>query len=143
MASSSQTTASAAPIAAYKTLFLQSCISAEVLKFGTFTLKSGRSTYASSRISIHSDFIYMTNHLIESPYFFNAGSFHTSALLSAIAAAYAHTIISFLAANPTIPKPDVIFGYEPREDSFSSSNKPLTRDLADQLIKESHLLLQH
>ena len=87
--------------------------------------------------------LYMTNHLIESPYFFNAGSFHTSALLSAIAAAYAHTIISFLAANPTIPKPDVIFGYEPREVSFSSSNKPLTRDLADQLIKESHLLLQH
>jgi orotate phosphoribosyltransferase len=46
----------------------------------------------------------------ESPYFFNAGSFHTSPLLSAISTAYAHAIISFLSSNPSVPKPDVIFG---------------------------------
>ena len=48
--------------------------------------------------------------LLVSPYFFNAGSFHTSELLSSISTAYAQAIISFLAANPSIPKPDVIFG---------------------------------
>ena len=37
-----------------KTNFLQACLSAQVLTFGTFTLKSGR----------------------VSPYFFNAGLFH-------------------------------------------------------------------
>ncbi|PGG99295.1 orotate phosphoribosyltransferase [Helicocarpus griseus UAMH5409] len=73
---------------AYKTAFLESCLSANVLKFGTFTLKSGR----------------------QSPYFFNAGLFHTSSLLSAISTAYANTIISFLTSNPSVPKPDVIFG---------------------------------
>ncbi|PLB50621.1 orotate phosphoribosyltransferase [Aspergillus steynii IBT 23096] len=78
----------AATLPAYKTAFLESCLSANVLTFGTFTLKSGR----------------------HSPYFFNAGTFHTSALLSALSTAYAHTIVSFLAANPSIPKPDVIFG---------------------------------
>jgi orotate phosphoribosyltransferase len=46
----------------------------------------------------------------ESPYFFNAGSFHTAPLLSAISTAYAHTIISFLSSHPSIPKPDILFG---------------------------------
>ncbi|GKZ19399.1 orotate phosphoribosyltransferase [Aspergillus brasiliensis] len=73
---------------AYKTSFLESCLSANVLTFGTFTLKSGR----------------------HSPYFFNAGIFNTASLLSALSTAYAHTIITFLAENPSIPKPDVIFG---------------------------------
>ncbi|KAI9862333.1 MAG: orotate phosphoribosyltransferase [Trichoglossum hirsutum] len=75
-------------IPAYKSTFLQSCLSANVLTFGTYTLKSGR----------------------QSPYFFNAGCFHTPTLLSAISTAYAHTIISFLASNPSIPRPDIIFG---------------------------------
>ncbi|OJD27328.1 orotate phosphoribosyltransferase [Blastomyces percursus] len=83
---SAQSTSS--PLPAYKIAFLESCLSANVLKFGVFTLKSGR----------------------ESPYFFNAGLFHTSLLLSAISTAYANTIISYLASNPSIPKPDVIFG---------------------------------
>jgi orotate phosphoribosyltransferase len=48
--------------------------------------------------------------LAESPYFFNAGSFHTSPLLSSLSTAYAHTIIAFLSSNPSIPKPDVLFG---------------------------------
>ncbi|GKZ33456.1 orotate phosphoribosyltransferase [Aspergillus brasiliensis] len=47
---------------------------------------------------------------IDSPYFFNAGIFNTASLLSALSTAYAHTIITFLAENPSIPKPDVIFG---------------------------------
>jgi orotate phosphoribosyltransferase len=47
---------------------------------------------------------------IESPYFFNAGSFHTSELLFSISTAYAQAIVSFLATNPSIPKPDIIFG---------------------------------
>ncbi|KAI9730648.1 MAG: orotate phosphoribosyltransferase [Claussenomyces sp. TS43310] len=86
MAASAQPTSSTIP--AYKTAFLQSCLSANVLTFGTYTLKSGR----------------------QSPYFFNAGSFHTGPLLSAISTAYAHTIISFLSSHPSIPKPDIIFG---------------------------------
>ncbi|RAL04140.1 orotate phosphoribosyltransferase [Aspergillus ibericus CBS 121593] len=73
---------------AHKTSFLESCLSANVLRFGTFTLKSGR----------------------QSPYFFNAGIFNTASLLSALSTAYAHTIIAFLAENPSIPKPDIIFG---------------------------------
>ncbi|KAJ9309127.1 hypothetical protein DTO217A2_1496 [Paecilomyces variotii] len=75
-------------IPAYKTAFLNSCLSANVLTFGSFTLKSGR----------------------QSPYFFNAGSFHTAPLVSAISTAYAHTIINFLRENPSVPKPDIIFG---------------------------------
>ncbi|KAL8805185.1 MAG: hypothetical protein Q9223_005367 [Gallowayella weberi] len=75
-------------IPAFKADFIESCFSANVLSFGTFKLKSGRL----------------------SPYFFNVGSFHDADLLNAIATAYAHTIISFLADNPGIPRPDVIFG---------------------------------
>ncbi|KAL8729854.1 MAG: hypothetical protein Q9181_004859 [Wetmoreana brouardii] len=76
------------PIPAYKAEFLESCLSANVLTFGAYTLKSGR----------------------QSPYFFNAGSFHDADLLSAIAIAYARTIIDFLAARPEIPQPEVLFG---------------------------------
>ncbi|KAL8923476.1 MAG: hypothetical protein Q9208_004604 [Pyrenodesmia sp. 3 TL-2023] len=75
-------------IPAYKADFLQACLSANILTFGTYTLKSGR----------------------QSPYFFNAGSFQDADLLSAIATAYAHTIIDFLNANPETPRPDVLFG---------------------------------
>ncbi|KAL9607501.1 MAG: hypothetical protein Q9167_007584 [Letrouitia subvulpina] len=76
-------------IPTYKTNFLQSCLSANILTFGTYTLKSGR--------------------IEGSPYFFNAGSFHTAPLLSAISTAYAHTISSFISAH-SIPKPDILFG---------------------------------
>ncbi|KAL8691172.1 MAG: hypothetical protein Q9218_003547 [Villophora microphyllina] len=75
-------------IPAYKADFLKSCLSANILTFGSYTLKSGR----------------------QSPYFFNAGSFHNAKLLSAIATAYAHTIIDFLTAHPHIPRPQVLFG---------------------------------
>ncbi|RMJ28772.1 orotate phosphoribosyltransferase [Aspergillus sp. HF37] len=76
------------PLPAYKTAFLESCLAANVLTFGTYVLKSGR----------------------HSPYFFNAGVFHSAALVSAISSAYAHTITDFLKANPSVPRPDVIFG---------------------------------
>lgn len=119
MATSNKPTMAASPtttIPAYKTVFLQSCLSAEVLTFGSFTLKSGRRMYpVSSTPDFHpvlasaSVVAYVPNFL-ESPYFFNAGTFHTAPLLSAISTAYANTIISFLSSNPSIPKPDVIFG---------------------------------
>lgn len=55
----------------FKQNFLQTCLSAEILSFGTFTLKSGR----------------------QSPYFFQAGKFNTTKLLSSLASAYAETIL--------------------------------------------------
>jgi orotate phosphoribosyltransferase len=61
-----------APIPSYKIDFIQKCLSADALKFGTFTLKSGR----------------------QSPYFFNAGLFHHADLLKSISTAYAQTLVS-------------------------------------------------
>ena len=62
----------ATPIPAYKTEFIKKCVEASALKFGTFTLKSGR----------------------QSPYFFNAGLFHRADLLKTISTAYAQTLIT-------------------------------------------------
>ncbi|KAG7005552.1 orotate phosphoribosyltransferase [Physcia stellaris] len=80
------------PIPNYKNDFLQSCLSANVLQFGTFTLKSGR----------------------VSPYFFNAGLFHTGSLLSSISTAYAYSIIDFLSSSSSSSNPsleiDILFG---------------------------------
>jgi orotate phosphoribosyltransferase len=53
--------------AAYQSEFIDLCVRLGVLKFGTFTLKSGR----------------------ESPYFFNAGLFNTGAAINAVGRAYA------------------------------------------------------
>src|SRR5277367_71625 len=55
---------------AYQREFIDLCLRHEVLKFGTFTLKSGR----------------------ESPYFFNAGLFNTGAAIAAVGRAYAAAI---------------------------------------------------
>ena len=52
---------------AYQTEFIDLCVRLGVLRFGTFTLKSGR----------------------ESPYFFNAGLFNTGASVAAVGRAYA------------------------------------------------------
>src|SRR5580704_15703288 len=52
---------------AYQTDFIDLCVRLGVLKFGTFTLKSGR----------------------ESPYFFNAGLFNTGESIAAVGRAYA------------------------------------------------------
>ncbi|PHH67816.1 hypothetical protein CDD82_1101 [Ophiocordyceps australis] len=58
-------------LAGFKQDFLEAAISGGVLKFGTFELKSKRI----------------------SPYFFNAGEFHTARLAGAIATAFAQAII--------------------------------------------------
>lgn len=67
----------------HKAAFLQDCVAANALKFGTFTLKSGRI----------------------SPYFFNAGLFHRADLLRSISTAYAATL-----ASDTSLEFDVLFG---------------------------------
>jgi orotate phosphoribosyltransferase len=55
---------------AYQTDFIDLCVRLGVLRFGTFTLKSGR----------------------ESPYFFNAGLFNTGISIGAVGRAYAAAI---------------------------------------------------
>ena len=68
--------------AAYQSEFIELCTQLGVLRFGTFTLKSGR----------------------ESPYFFNAGLFNTGAAIAAVGRAYANA----LAASDL--KFDMLFG---------------------------------
>ncbi|CEJ84557.1 Putative Orotate phosphoribosyltransferase [[Torrubiella] hemipterigena] len=70
----------------FKQDFLKSCHSGGVLKFGSFELKSKRI----------------------SPYFFNAGLFHTARLANAIATAFAHTIID--AQKNDGLEYDIVFG---------------------------------
>jgi orotate phosphoribosyltransferase len=79
--------ASASLLPDYKRSFLHSCLSAHVLTFGIYTLKSGR----------------------RSPYFFNAGLFHRASLLRSISSAYAHTLITYSISNPGF-KFDIVFG---------------------------------
>src|SRR6202521_5129935 len=52
---------------AYQSEFIDLCVQLGVLRFGSFTLKSGR----------------------DSPYFFNAGLFNTGAAIAAVGRAYA------------------------------------------------------
>ncbi|EMG49014.1 URA5 Orotate phosphoribosyltransferase [Candida maltosa Xu316] len=59
-------------MSSYKASFLQLALDSQALKFGKFTLKSGR----------------------ESPYFFNLGLFNTGKLLSTLATSYAEAIIA-------------------------------------------------
>jgi orotate phosphoribosyltransferase len=68
--------------AAYQSEFIELCMQLGVLRFGSFTLKSGR----------------------ESPYFFNAGLFNTGAAIGAVGRAYA----AALAASDL--KFDMLFG---------------------------------
>jgi orotate phosphoribosyltransferase len=56
--------------AAYQSEFIELCTQLGVLRFGSFTLKSGR----------------------ESPYFFNAGLFNTGAAIAAVGRAYADAL---------------------------------------------------
>jgi orotate phosphoribosyltransferase len=55
---------------AYQSEFIDLCVELGVLRFGSFTLKSGR----------------------ESPYFFNAGLFNTGAAIAAVGRAYAAAV---------------------------------------------------
>jgi orotate phosphoribosyltransferase len=59
-------------ILAYQSDFIDLCVRLGVLRFGSFTLKSGR----------------------ESPYFFNAGLFNTGAAIGAVGRAYAAAVIA-------------------------------------------------
>ena len=69
-------------LADYQREFLEFCIECDVLRFGDFTLKSGRS----------------------SPYFFNAGLFNTGRKLARLGKFYARAI-----AASKVPY-DVLFG---------------------------------
>lgn len=69
----------------YQKEFIQLCIENQVLKFGEFTLKSGRI----------------------SPYFFNAGLFSSGKSLSKLGKFYASAIKEFLGKGGKI---DVLFG---------------------------------
>ncbi|KAK6511472.1 orotate phosphoribosyltransferase [Arthrobotrys musiformis] len=68
----------------HKAELIDLCIRNQILKFGSFTLKSGR----------------------VSPYFFNAGLFNTARTLSCLADAFAQTLLQ----DNTLPEFDVIFG---------------------------------
>ena len=68
--------------AAYQRDFIELCVQLGVLRFGRFTLKSGR----------------------ESPYFFNAGLFNTGTAIAAVGKAYA----AALGAAPVAY--DMLFG---------------------------------
>jgi orotate phosphoribosyltransferase len=57
---------------AYQSDFIDLCVRLGVLRFGSFTLKSGR----------------------DSPYFFNAGSFNTGAAIGAVGRAYAAAVMA-------------------------------------------------
>ncbi|MCJ1358854.1 MAG: orotate phosphoribosyltransferase [Icmadophila ericetorum] len=81
----SDPTSSSSIASTYKTDFLNVCLNNSVLSFGTFALKSGR----------------------QSPYFFNAGLFHSAYLLRALSSAYAHCIVSH--RTPRLEF-DVLFG---------------------------------
>ncbi|KAG8833399.1 hypothetical protein FRC17_010725, partial [Serendipita sp. 399] len=61
----------------HKQTFLSVCHAHQILQFGSFKVKSGRI----------------------SPYFFNAGSFSTAALLSSLGSAYAQTIADACSSN--------------------------------------------
>lgn len=74
-------------IADYKQNLISLCLSSGILKFGTFTLKSGR----------------------KSPYFFNCGLFSTSSLASALSSAYAQTLDVHVRSNADFQF-DVLFG---------------------------------
>ncbi|HUY83318.1 MAG TPA: orotate phosphoribosyltransferase, partial [Steroidobacteraceae bacterium] len=56
----------------YQSAFIDLCLRLGVVRFGTFTLKSGR----------------------ESPYFFNAGLFHSGEAIAALGRAYADAIVA-------------------------------------------------
>lgn len=71
----------------HRTRFLQLALHADALRFGEFTLKSGRC----------------------SPYFFNAGRFDSGAALAGLAGCYADAIDAALAAG-RLPPFDLLFG---------------------------------
>ncbi|KAF9446441.1 orotate phosphoribosyltransferase [Macrolepiota fuliginosa MF-IS2] len=90
------------PLPGYKNQLIEHAMSVGALKFGTFTLKSGR----------------------VSPYFFNAGLLCTGSILAALATAYAATIVEAQSpdsnSNP-LPTFDVLFGPAYKGIPFAST----------------------
>jgi orotate phosphoribosyltransferase len=84
---------------AYKSRLIRTCLDNKILKFGTFTLKSGR----------------------QSPYFFNAGEFHHAAILDSIASAYAEAIIAF--AESASQRSKLGAGQTKHEEATAQGNK--------------------
>ena len=72
----------------WKRSLVELILDAHVLTFGTFTLKSGR----------------------QSPYFLDCGRFARARLASAVAAAYARTLLAHADAHPVDFRVDVLFG---------------------------------
>ncbi|KAI0711402.1 orotate phosphoribosyltransferase [Earliella scabrosa] len=72
----------------YQTELIEHSLSAGALLFGSFTLKSGRS----------------------SPYFFNAGLLASGPVLNTLCGAYAATLAAALKAEHALPPFDVLFG---------------------------------
>ena len=77
----------ASSLSPYQLELIQSAMSVEALKFGSFTLKSGRI----------------------SPYFINVGLISSGSLLTSLCSAYASSIAVSLKAK-TLPEFDVLFG---------------------------------
>ncbi|KAF8970416.1 phosphoribosyltransferase-like protein [Flammula alnicola] len=86
------------PQAAYKADLIKHAMAVDSLKFGSFTLKSGRI----------------------SPYFFNAGLLTTGPILATLSAAYAATIAESLKAS-AFPEFDVLFGPAYKGIPFAST----------------------
>ncbi|KAF8067789.1 orotate phosphoribosyltransferase [Lyophyllum atratum] len=91
---------SPASLQPYQTGLIEQAMSVDALKFGSFTLKSGRI----------------------SPYFFNAGLLNTGPILAALSSAYAATIAkAFASPTDTLPQFDVLFGPAYKGIPFAST----------------------
>ncbi|KAG6820923.1 hypothetical protein H0H93_009697 [Arthromyces matolae] len=88
----------ASNLEAYQTDLIEKAMSVDALKFGSFTLKSGRI----------------------SPYFFNAGLLSTGPILTALASAYAATIAKAIASSE-LPEFDLLFGPAYKGIPFAAS----------------------
>lgn len=94
---------------------MQAAINGNILKFGSFELKSGRI----------------------SPYFFNAGDFYRADLLRAISTAYAKAIIEDQTSSSPTLEFDVVFGPAYKGIPLASSTVDKLADLDEK--KYAHI----
>lgn len=101
------------PLQSYQIDLIDQAMSSGALKFGSFTLKSGRQV----KIRVFKLYILDTNSNLFriSPYFFNAGLLSSGPVLAVLSEAFASTIVSAQAASTDpestpIPEFDVLFG---------------------------------